>query len=68
MSYFMNNIPGESVDAPDEVGIRRILAELHNSGEEHPEVSLVHGSGWSLSVYPDKFVVWENVEEPSVVK
>jgi hypothetical protein len=24
----------------------------------------VHESGWSLSIYPDRTLVWENVEDP----
>jgi hypothetical protein len=59
----MNNVMGESVDEPDEAGIREILAELQNVDNEHFDVSLVHESGWSLSVYPDKSLVWENVND-----
>jgi hypothetical protein len=63
MSYFMNNIMGESIDEPDEQGIREVLAELWDADGEHFDISLVHESGWSLSVYPDKNLVWENVNE-----
>lgn len=66
MSYFMNNIMGESIDEPDEEGIREVLAELRDADSEHFDVSLVHESGWSLSVYPDKNLVWENVNEDEV--
>lgn len=66
MSYFMNNIMGESIDEPDEEGIREVLAELWDADSEHFDVSLVHESGWSLSVYPDKNLVWENVNEDEV--
>ncbi|MFI0904262.1 hypothetical protein ACH4TE_12040 [Streptomyces sioyaensis] len=58
----MNNIMGESIDEPDEPHIRRILSELQNADDEHLDVSLNHESGWSLSVYPDRAVLWENVE------
>ncbi|NEA99758.1 hypothetical protein [Streptomyces sp. SID13726] len=59
----MNNIMGESVDEPGAAVIRKILAELQNADGEHLDVSLVHESGWSLSVYPDKNLVWENVDD-----
>ncbi|MET7730910.1 hypothetical protein ABZT02_06040 [Streptomyces sp. NPDC005402] len=61
MSYFLNNVWGDSIDEPDEARIREVLAELKNSDSEHFDIALVHDSGWSLSVYPDKAVVWENV-------
>ncbi|MEU4848699.1 hypothetical protein [Streptomyces gilvosporeus] len=66
MSYFMNNLMGESIDRPGESHIRRILSELQNADEEHPDVSLNHESGWSLSVFQDRAVLWENVEDPDV--
>jgi hypothetical protein len=62
----MNNVMGESVDEPDEAGIREILTELQDVDSEHFDVSLVHESGWSLSVYPDKSLVWENVNDETV--
>jgi hypothetical protein len=62
----MNNVMGESVDEPDEAGILEILTELQNVNSEHFDVSLVHESGWSLSVYPDKSLVWENVNDETV--
>ncbi|MGW2571185.1 hypothetical protein [Streptomyces sp. NPDC001537] len=63
MSYFMNNLMGESIDEPNEARIREVLTELQNADNEHVDVSLVHESGWSLSVYPDKVLVWENVND-----
>lgn len=59
----MNNVMGESID---EATIRSILSGLLGSDDEHSDVSLVHESGWSLSVRPDKVLRWENVEESSV--
>ncbi|MFF4061667.1 hypothetical protein ACFYZ8_40285 [Streptomyces sp. NPDC001668] len=61
MPYFVNNVMGDSIDEPDETRIRELLAELKNADHEHFDIVLVHESGWSLSVYPDKAVVWENV-------
>lgn len=62
MTYSMHDTMGEAFDDPEETRIREILAELGNGDEEHPDVSLKHESGWALSVFPDKFVRWENAE------
>ncbi|MFE4368457.1 hypothetical protein ACFRMN_09460 [Streptomyces sp. NPDC056835] len=62
VTYFMYDTMGEGFDEPDEARIREILAELTGADEEHPDVSLQHESGWSLSVFPDRFVRWQNVE------
>ncbi|MGH3312416.1 MAG: hypothetical protein ACRDP3_17820 [Streptomyces sp.] len=66
MAYFMNDVMGGVVDQPDETQIRDILAELTNADDEHPDISLVHESGWSLSVFRDKVLTWENVEDPAI--
>ncbi|MGW1019597.1 hypothetical protein [Streptomyces niveus] len=62
VTYSMHDNMGEAFDEPDETRIREILAELSYADEEHPDVSLKHESGWVLSVFPDKFVRWENAE------
>ncbi|MEU5167715.1 MULTISPECIES: hypothetical protein [Streptomyces] len=62
MTYFMYDAMGEEIDEPDEAQIRSLLAEISSADEEHPDVSLQHESGWSLSVFPDRFVRWQNVE------
>ncbi|MDF2265750.1 hypothetical protein P2Q00_09865 [Streptomyces coacervatus] len=59
----MNNTMGESIDEPNEARIREVLTELQEADNEHFDVSLVHESGWSLSVYPDKALIWENVND-----
>jgi hypothetical protein len=64
MYYFMKDLMGVSVDAPGETQIRAIVASLNNADEEHADISLVHESGWSLSIYPDRTLMWENVENP----
>ncbi|MEU0740340.1 hypothetical protein [Streptomyces sp. NPDC006134] len=66
VSYFMNNLMGESIDSPDEAQIRQTLAELEKADDEHTDVSLGHESGWTLSVFRDKRLLWENVEDPDV--
>ncbi|MEV6478908.1 hypothetical protein [Streptomyces sp. NPDC051576] len=62
----MNNTMGESIDEPSESRMREILAELHGADVEHGDVSLIHESGWSLSVYPDKALLWENVNDSEI--
>ncbi|AJP02680.1 hypothetical protein TU94_15515 [Streptomyces cyaneogriseus subsp. noncyanogenus] len=66
MPYFMNNLMGESTDSPDEAQIRLILAAFQESDDEHTDVSLGHESGWTLSVFRDKRLLWENVEDTDV--
>ncbi|WP_306316268.1 MULTISPECIES: hypothetical protein [unclassified Streptomyces] len=66
MSFYMNDVMGASVDEPTESQIRGILSGLEKADEEHPDVSLGHESGWTLSVYGDKTVLWENVEDPDI--
>jgi len=39
-----------------------VLAELDAEDSEHPDVALVHESGWALSAYGSGLLVLENVE------
>jgi hypothetical protein len=44
--------------------LREVLAQLDAAADdEHPCVSLTHESEWSLGVYSDGLLVWENVED-----
>jgi hypothetical protein len=63
VSYYMNTVLGESVSTPDETTIREVLAGLEKADDEHPDVALAHESGWSLSVFRDKTLLWENIED-----
>ena len=47
-------MPTESIDA--------LLAELSMADDEHPDVSLSHESGWTLSLSANGYLVWENTE------
>jgi hypothetical protein len=40
-----------------------VLGELDTPDAEHPDASLTHESGWSLSAFQSGRLVWENVEE-----
>jgi hypothetical protein len=62
MSYFANNRWGASVREPTRDRMREILAELDLEDDEHPDASLSHETGWSLSAFGSGLVIWENIE------
>ncbi len=67
MSYFMTDLSGTSVEEPDEATMRTILDGLADADDEHPDVSLTHENGWSLSAFPSGellWLLWENLDEP----
>ncbi|MFF9819795.1 hypothetical protein [Streptomyces sp. NPDC014006] len=66
MSYFMYDVMGGTVDEPDPEMMRRVLDGLVQADDEHPDVSLTHESGWSLSAFGDGLLVWENPDEDSM--
>ncbi|MEW2253345.1 hypothetical protein AB0907_39280 [Streptomyces sp. NPDC006975] len=66
MSYFMYDVMGGTVDEPDPETMKRALDGLVQTDDEHPDVSLTHESGWSLSAFSDGLLVWENPDEDSM--
>ncbi|AVH96242.1 hypothetical protein C5L38_15110 [Streptomyces sp. WAC00288] len=66
MSYFMYDVMGGTVDEPDSETMKRVLDGLAQADDEHPDVSLTHESGWSLSAFGDGLLVWENPDEDSM--
>jgi hypothetical protein len=48
--------PGEEAMLP------QLLEELAHADREHTDVSVQHESGWTLSIFPSRRVVLENVE------
>ncbi|MFD6416175.1 hypothetical protein [Streptomyces sp. NPDC060194] len=66
MSYFMYDVTGGTVDEPDLETMQRVLDGLAQADDEHPDVSLTHESGWSLSAFGDGLLVWENPDEDSM--
>ncbi|MFI6050982.1 hypothetical protein ACIBCO_12955 [Streptomyces violascens] len=67
MSYFMTDLSGTSVEEPDEAMMRTILDGLADADDEHPDVSLTHENGWSLSAFPSGellWLLWENLDDP----
>ncbi|WP_299539048.1 hypothetical protein [uncultured Streptomyces sp.] len=63
MTYFMYDITGSPVEEPDAEAVRTIVAGLSEADDEHPDVSLTHQSGWSLSAYAGGLLLWENLED-----
>jgi len=64
VSYFMRDLIGTSTDEAGEARIREFLRQLGNADDEHPDVALEHESAWSLSVFADRSVLWENLDAP----
>lgn len=62
MSYFANDRWGASEPEPTRDRMREILAELDLDDDEHPDASLSHESGWTLSAFGSGLVIWQNVE------
>lgn len=63
MSYHVNRRWGGSDDNPTIEKMREALAELDAEDIEHPDVALIHESGWCLGAYPSGLLIWENLEE-----
>jgi hypothetical protein len=63
VSFHLTNRQGASQENPSIEIIERVLGDLDGVDDaEHPDVSLSHESGWTLSAFPSGLVVWENVE------
>jgi len=60
------NRNGEDERDPPPERLDDLVRELDGpADDEHPDVSVTHESGWSLSGFPSRLVIWENVEEPA---
>lgn len=66
MSYHVVTRWGSGEEAPNEQRMRKILAELDEHDQEHPDACLTHETGWSLSVYESGLVIWENIDSEEV--
>lgn len=62
MSFHGNTRWGGSIRQPDDEQLRALLESLSEADDEHPDVSVVHESGWSISAFRSGLVVLENVE------
>ncbi|WP_326689800.1 MULTISPECIES: hypothetical protein [unclassified Streptomyces] len=63
MSCFMYDLMGGVVDDPGPDTVRAVLKSLAQADDEHPDVSLSHTSGWSLTAFQDGRLIWENPED-----
>jgi hypothetical protein len=62
-SFMYDRMGAAHHDVNDEA-IDRILAELDGPlDDEHPDVSIVHETGWGLSAFQSGLLIWENVED-----
>ncbi len=63
MAAHLTHRHGEMEDyAPEKIAA--LIAELEvDDDHEHPDVSVSHEDGWTLSAFPGGLVVWENVED-----
>ena len=41
-----------------------LIDELEDVDPEHPDISVSHETGWSLSAFPSGRLIFENVEVP----
>lgn len=63
MTYHVNARYSGSEEMPSVDRMREVLAELDGEDDdEHPNVSLVHESAWTMSAFPDGLVIWENAD------
>ena len=53
---------GASIAQPTEEQMRALLDSLADSDDEHPDVSVTHETGWSISAFHSGLVIFENVE------
>lgn len=63
MAYHVYHRYGKCEPNPPLASLDALYAELSQEDEEHPDVSLGHESGWSLSANRNGLLVWENVED-----
>jgi hypothetical protein len=62
MSFFAHNRSGETLREPSTEDMAALLESLRLASDEHPDVSLTHESGWSISAFRSGIVWLENVE------
>jgi hypothetical protein len=62
MGYVVLTRWGNTEKQPDEARLREVLSELDRRDPEHPDTWLTHDSGWTLTVYENGLMVWENPE------
>jgi hypothetical protein len=64
MAAYMNGRMGDTVDDVSAESIREVLVQLDEPpDDEHPDVSICHTSGWTLSAFQSGRLIWENDED-----
>ncbi len=64
MAYHTTDPYGITEINPSADMMKVVLESLEEADEaDHPDASLIHDSGWMLTVYPNGTVTWENVNE-----
>ncbi len=63
MSFVIRHTSGATESNPPLDALDSLLAEVNGRDPEHPDVSVSHESGWTISVFTRGRVIWENVEE-----
>ncbi len=68
MTVTLTHRRGAMTEHVHDADLRGLVAELDERGDtEHPDVSVTHESGWSLSAFPSGRLLWENVEADTAV-
>ena len=66
--YHTTDMDGISMLNPDVAALRELLAQLDRvscDDVDHPDITLIHDpSGWSLSVFPNGTVTFEDLDAP----
>ncbi len=69
MTVTLTHRSGAMTEHVHDADLRGRAADLDERGDsEHPDVSVTHESGWSLSTFPSGRLVWENVEADTAVR
>ena len=63
MAYHVTHLTGASEKGLSTERFSRLLDELSNADDEHPDVSVTHESEWCLTAYKSGFAVLENLED-----
>jgi len=62
-SWFIKHPYGEMDDGVSLSQFEDLYEERNEGDDEHFGVSVTHESHWSLGLYPNETLVWENLED-----
>lgn len=63
MTYVITHRSGSMERDPPFAALDALVEELDQQDDEHPDISVSHESGWSLSAFPSGRLLYENVED-----